>query len=167
MSDYRAIVLGLGGIGSAAAYWLSRRSGEEVLGIEQFELGHGRGGSEDHSRIIRLSYHTPGYVEMAKAAYDAWETLEVESGEQVVLQNRWSRSGSPSSVDRPRRLPNLDDDGRRSLRGARRRRGDEDGGRNGVCPTTSRLSIKSSQASPWHRGPTALIAARPSKMGRP
>jgi sarcosine oxidase len=86
VSDYRAIVIGLGGIGSAATYWLSRRLGSEVLGIEQFELGHGRGSSEDHSRIIRLSYHTPGYVEMAKAAYQAWETLEVESGDQVVLR---------------------------------------------------------------------------------
>lgn len=98
MSDYRAIVLGLGGIGSAAAYWLSRRLGEEVLGIEQFELGHGRGGSEDHSRIIRLSYHTPGYVEMAKAAYEAWETLEVESGEQVVLRTGGLDLAGPSSV---------------------------------------------------------------------
>ena len=86
MSDYKSIVVGLGGIGSAATYWLSRRLGSQVLGIEQFELGHGRGSSEDHSRIIRLSYHNPGYVEMAKAAYDAWETLEVESGDQVVLR---------------------------------------------------------------------------------
>ena len=97
MSDYRAIVLGLGGIGSASSYWLSRRLGEEVLGIEQFELGHGRGGSEDHSRIIRLSYHTPGYVEMAKAAYRAWETLEVESGEQVLLRTGGLDLASPTS----------------------------------------------------------------------
>jgi len=98
VSDYRAIVLGLGGIGSGAVYWLSRRIGGDVLGIEQFELGHVRGGSEDHSRIIRLSYHTPGYVEMAKAAYIAWETLEVESGEQVVLRTGGLDLASPSSV---------------------------------------------------------------------
>ena len=98
VSDFRAIVLGLGGIGSASAYWLSRRLGEEVLGIEQFELGHGRGASEDHSRIIRLSYHTPGYVEMARSAYEAWETLEVESGEQVILRTGGLDLASPSSV---------------------------------------------------------------------
>ena len=86
MTDYRVAVLGLGGIGSAAVYWASRRLGSEVLGLEQFELGHVRGGSEDHSRIIRLSYHTPAYVELAKAAYDAWEQVEVESGEQLVLR---------------------------------------------------------------------------------
>ena len=63
--DYEYIVLGLGGLGSGATYWLSRKAGEEVLGIEQFELGHVRGESQDHSRIIRLSYHTPEYVELA------------------------------------------------------------------------------------------------------
>ena len=86
MTDYRVGVLGLGGIGSAAAYWASRRLGSDVLGVEQFELGHGRGGSEDHSRIIRLSYHTPGYVELAKSAYQAWEQVEVDSGEPLVLR---------------------------------------------------------------------------------
>ncbi|MGE5728362.1 MAG: FAD-dependent oxidoreductase, partial [Gemmatimonas sp.] len=84
--DYEYIVLGLGGLGSGAAYWLSRTAGAEVLGIEQFELGHVRGESQDHSRIIRLSYHTPEYVELARLAYDAWNTLQRESGEQVVLK---------------------------------------------------------------------------------
>ncbi len=85
MTDFRVGVLGLGGIGSAAVYWASRRVGGDVLGVEQFSLGHVRGGSEDHSRIIRLSYHTPGYVELAKAAYLAWEEVEVDSGEPLVL----------------------------------------------------------------------------------
>ena len=39
--------------GSAAA------PGDEVLCLEQWELGHGQGASEDHSRIIRLGYHSP------------------------------------------------------------------------------------------------------------
>jgi sarcosine oxidase len=86
VTDFRVGVLGLGGIGSAAAYWASRRLGPDVLGVEQFQLGHVRGGSEDHSRIIRLSYHTPGYVELAKAAYVAWEQVEVDSGESLVLR---------------------------------------------------------------------------------
>jgi sarcosine oxidase len=85
-SDFEYIVLGLGGFGSAAAYWLARRAGTEVLGLEQFELGHVRGESQDHSRIIRLSYHTPGYVELAKFAYRAWAELERDAGEQVVLR---------------------------------------------------------------------------------
>jgi sarcosine oxidase len=84
--DYEYIVLGLGGFGSAAAYWLSRGAGANVLGVEQFELGHVRGESQDHSRIIRLSYHTPDYVELAKHAYRAWAELEKDFGEQVVLK---------------------------------------------------------------------------------
>ena len=84
--DYRYIVLGLGGLGSGAAYWLACRAGADVLGIEQFELGHVRGESQDHSRIIRLSYHTPGYVQLAKRAYDSWARLGADAGEQVVLK---------------------------------------------------------------------------------
>jgi sarcosine oxidase len=84
--DYEYVVLGLGGFGSAAAYWLSRRAGSEVLGLEQFELGHARGESQDHSRIIRLSYHTPEYVELAKHAYRAWAEVERDAGEQLILR---------------------------------------------------------------------------------
>jgi sarcosine oxidase len=82
---YDAIVLGLGGIGSAAAYWLAR-SGASVLGIEQFALGHERGESHDHSRIIRLSYHEPHYVALAKQAYDAWSEVERDAGEQLIFR---------------------------------------------------------------------------------
>jgi sarcosine oxidase len=82
--DYEYIVLGLGGFGSAAAYWLSRRAGGDVLGLEQFELGHARGESQDHSRIIRLSYHARHYVELAKHAYQAWGEVEREAGEQLI-----------------------------------------------------------------------------------
>ena len=98
--DYEYIVLGLGGLGSGAAYWLSRDAGAEVLGIEQFELGHVRGESQDHSRIIRLSYHTPEYVELAKLAYDAWSTLQRESGDQV-----WLKTGGLDFARRDSKIP--------------------------------------------------------------
>ncbi|MCL4295832.1 MAG: N-methyl-L-tryptophan oxidase [Anaerolineae bacterium] len=84
--DYEYIVLGLGGIGSGAAYWLSRQAGRDVLGLEQFEIGHVRGGSQDHSRIIRLSYHTPEYVALAQQAYAAWAVLEEEAGEKLIVK---------------------------------------------------------------------------------
>lgn len=83
--EYDAIVLGLGGIGSAAAYWLARR-GARVVGIEQFEFGHAKGASHDHSRIIRLSYHAAAYVRLAKEAYAAWESLYEDSKEQLVFE---------------------------------------------------------------------------------
>ena len=82
--DWDAIVIGLGAIGSAAAYWLSRSLGDGVLGLERFELGHANGASADHSRIIRLSYHRPDYVRLAKRAYATWAEVEGEGGERIV-----------------------------------------------------------------------------------
>ena len=84
--EWDAIVIGLGGIGSGAAYWLARSPGTRVLGLEQFPLFHERGESQDHSRIIRLSYHTPAYVELAKAAYDAWAAVEADLGEPLIVR---------------------------------------------------------------------------------
>lgn len=83
--DFDVAIVGLGGIGSGAAYWAARRAGAGVLGLERFELGHERGASQDHSRILRLSYHTPAYVRFAQDAYAAWAELEADSGEQVVI----------------------------------------------------------------------------------
>jgi sarcosine oxidase len=84
--EFRYAVLGLGGIGSAALYRLAHRSAGEVIGFERFELGHARGASEDHSRIIRRSYHTPGYVRLADSAYRAWEEVERESGTELLVR---------------------------------------------------------------------------------
>jgi len=84
---YEYVVIGCGGIGSAAAYWLSREAGEEVLALEQFYLGHERGGSEDHSRIIRLSYHAPEYTALTPHTYEAWSEVEEESGTRLVFRS--------------------------------------------------------------------------------
>ncbi len=81
--EFRVAVVGLGGLGSAAAYWLSRR-GVSVVGFDQFELGHVRGASHDHSRIIRRSYHTPEYVALTAQAYDAWAAVEADAGEAII-----------------------------------------------------------------------------------
>lgn len=79
------IVIGLGALGSAASYWASRR-GLKVLGLERFELGHARGASEDHSRIIRRTYPSPDYIRFAQGAFEAWSEVEQESGEPLVLR---------------------------------------------------------------------------------
>ena len=78
-----AVVVGLGALGSAAAMHLAR-GGLRVLGLERFELGHKRGASHDTSRILRHSYHTPGYVRLTQEAYADWADLERWSGEQLV-----------------------------------------------------------------------------------
>ncbi len=85
--EFEYIVVGLGGLGSAAAYWLARWAGAQVLGLEQFELGHEKGASEDHSRIIRLSYHTPTYVALARHAYATWRIVEEETQEPLLVRS--------------------------------------------------------------------------------
>ena len=83
-TDWDVVVVGLGALGSAAAYWASARPGTRVLGLERFELGHANGASADHSRIIRLSYHRPDYVRLAKRAYESWSIVEAEADERIV-----------------------------------------------------------------------------------
>jgi len=77
------VVIGLGALGSAAAWALARR-GEQVVGLEQFPLGHQRGASHDTSRILRRSYHSPAYVRLADQAYADWSELSALTGEDLV-----------------------------------------------------------------------------------
>src|SRR4029078_8146729 len=84
MTDrYDAVVVGLCALGSSAAVHLAR-GGQRVLGLERFELGHKRGASHDTSRILRHSYHPPGYVRLTQEAYADWADLERWSSEQLV-----------------------------------------------------------------------------------
>ncbi|CAN5490162.1 N-methyl-L-tryptophan oxidase [soil metagenome] len=85
MRRFRLGIVGIGGMGSAAAWWASTRLGDDVIGFERFELGHRRGASEDHSRIIRLSYHRPDAVRLAEAAYRAWSAVETVSAVRLVV----------------------------------------------------------------------------------
>ncbi len=77
------VVVGLGALGSAAAYQLARR-GHRVVGLERFALGHHRGASHDTSRILRHSYHTPEYVRLTCEAYDDWARLQADGGQRLV-----------------------------------------------------------------------------------
>ncbi len=84
MSDYDVIVVGLGAMGSAALYELSRR-GQRVLGLEAFEPGHRLGSSHGESRVIRMAYFEhPNYVPLLKRAYELWAELERESGAELL-----------------------------------------------------------------------------------
>jgi sarcosine oxidase len=79
------VVVGLGGLGSAAAWELARR-GHRVLGLDRFRLGHSHGASHDTSRILRHSYHTPAYVRLTQEAYADWAALEREAGQSLVTR---------------------------------------------------------------------------------
>ncbi len=77
------VVVGLGAMGSAALYHLARL-GADVVGIEQFRMGHGLGSSHGHSRAFRNFYGDALYVEMAEAALPLWQELEARSGERLL-----------------------------------------------------------------------------------
>ena len=85
-SDHRLVVVGCGGLGSAALYWLARAAGGRVLGLERHELGHVRGASQDHSRIIRYAQHQDAYADLAPAAYATWRDVERVSGQRLVTE---------------------------------------------------------------------------------
>src|SRR2546422_1018023 len=73
---YDAIVAGLGGMGSAAAFHLARR-GLRVLGLERYDVIHPFGSSHGLNRIIRLAYSEhPSYVPLLRRAYELWHELE-------------------------------------------------------------------------------------------
>jgi sarcosine oxidase len=76
MKRYDCIVLGTGGVGSAACYQLSRR-GAAVLGLDRFPPGHDRGSSHGQTRIIRQAYFEHAdYVPLLRRAYELWAELE-------------------------------------------------------------------------------------------
>ncbi len=85
MAAYDVIILGAGAMGSAAAYHLSKAD-QRVLLLEQFDLTHERGSSNDHTRIIRYSYSKPEYIRLMQTAYPMWFALEDISGEKLYTK---------------------------------------------------------------------------------
>lgn len=86
MSHYQVIVVGLGGVGSAALYQLARR-GVKALGLDRFPVAHDRGSSHGATRIIRQAYlEHPDYVPLVLRAYELWAELEQRRGEQLFFE---------------------------------------------------------------------------------
>ena len=95
---YDVIVVGVGGIGSAALYQLARR-GQKVLGIERFEIGHEKGSSHGLTRIIRLAYYEdPSYVPLMQRAYILWDQIEVDSGEKLFYKTGSIDAGPEDNI---------------------------------------------------------------------
>lgn len=97
-TGYSHIVIGAGGIGSAAAYWLSQAGAERVLVLEQYGLLPTQGSSGDHSRIIRHSYHSTKYTRLTPAMFDTWAEVEDHSGFQIYTKTGGidlARTGTP------------------------------------------------------------------------
>src|SRR5690242_541266 len=85
MDHFDAVIIGMGGMGSATAYQLARR-GLKVLGLEKHNLLHDMGSSHGLTRIIRLPYYEhPSYVPLLFRAYELWRQLENLTGERILF----------------------------------------------------------------------------------
>ena len=80
------IVIGLGAVGSAALYQLSRR-GIKALGIDRFQPPHDRGSSHGDTRITRIALgEGPQYVQFAKRSHEIWRELEAATGRTLLRE---------------------------------------------------------------------------------
>jgi sarcosine oxidase len=98
MSGFDVIVVGLGAMGSAAAYHLAA-AGRSVLGLEQFGAAHDKGSSHGRSRIIRQAYfEDPAYVPLLARSYELWARLEEETGARLLTMTGGLMIGLPDSA---------------------------------------------------------------------
>ena len=94
---YDAIVVGVGGMGSATLYQLAKR-GRRVLGLERFDVPHTMGSSHGETRIIRLAYYEdPSYVALLRRAYELWREIQTRAGQQLLHITGSIDAGPPSS----------------------------------------------------------------------
>jgi len=98
MNSYDVVVVGLGAMGSAAAFHLARR-GRTVLGLERFTPPHAFGSSHGETRIIREAYFEhPLYVPLVHRAYQLWAELEQASGRDLLRITGGLMIGRPDGV---------------------------------------------------------------------
>ena len=92
MPDYDAIVIGVGGMGSATVYHLAKR-GWKVIGLERYGIPHEMGSSHGYSRMIRYALQEhPKYVPLVHRAYELWHDLEDSSKETLLVTTGSVRS---------------------------------------------------------------------------
>ena len=103
--DYEYIVLGLGGLGSGAAYWLSRSAARACSASSSSSWGT----CAASRRTIRASSGCrttrPTYVELAKHAYAAWDELEREPASSSCSRPAASTSPRATARSRSRTTP--------------------------------------------------------------
>ena len=86
MVTYDAAIIGLGAMGSAAAWMLARR-GVSVIGFDQFRPPHNLGSSHGESRVIREAYYEdPSYVPLVQRAYELWGELGAATDQTLLRE---------------------------------------------------------------------------------
>lgn len=84
MAEREFVVLGLGAMGSAAAFQLARR-GRDALAIDQHSPPHIHGSSHDETRITRCAIgEAPDYSLLALRSHEIWRDIEAETGARLV-----------------------------------------------------------------------------------
>ncbi len=97
MAIYDAIVIGVGGMGSAALYQMARR-GMKVIGLDRYDIPNDMGSSHGISRIIRLTYHEdPSYVPLLRRSYELWRQLENTANERLLISTGIINAGKETS----------------------------------------------------------------------
>jgi sarcosine oxidase len=97
LPSYDVIVIGLGGMGSAAAYRLAGR-GLRVLGLDRHRPVHDQGSSHGGSRITRQAYfEDPAYVPLLLRAAELWPEIESASGRTIAVRTGGVMVGRPDS----------------------------------------------------------------------
>lgn len=80
------IVIGLGAMGSAAAYEIAA-TGAKVLGIEQFSPLHDKGSSHGRTRMIRKAYlEGDFYIPLLMRSFERWRELSKQSGKTLITE---------------------------------------------------------------------------------
>ncbi|MGQ0648795.1 MAG: N-methyl-L-tryptophan oxidase [Gemmatimonadaceae bacterium] len=95
---FDVVVVGVGAMGSAILFELSRR-GLRVLGIDRYAPPHFHGSSHGRTRLIREAYYEdPLYVPLVRRAYDRWHALAREAGgDSLVTRTGSLMIGAPDS----------------------------------------------------------------------
>jgi sarcosine oxidase len=97
LPSYDVIVIGLGGMGSAAAYRLAGR-GLRVLGLDRHRPVHDQGSSHGGSRVTRQAYfEDPAYVPLLLRAAELWPEIEAASGRTIAVWTGGVMVGRPDS----------------------------------------------------------------------
>jgi monomeric sarcosine oxidase len=92
------IVIGAGGVGSAALYHLARR-GVKAIAIDRFHPPHDKGSSHGHTRVIRQAYFEhPDYVPLVFESYRLWRELEHTVGRPLFVETGLMQIGPPDGI---------------------------------------------------------------------
>src|SRR5437660_9673757 len=95
---FDAVIVGLGAMGSAAAFHLAGR-GKKILGLDRFTPPHAFGSSHGQTRIIREAYFEhPLYVPLVQRAYELWAELEKGAGRSLFRETGGLMIGKPDSA---------------------------------------------------------------------